>query len=254
MAIVSTAEFKVGNLRAGTATRVSFAPSNTVAINTTDYVSTETGAGGFRLATLVYARQDVATTQSIQGHEAYAQANHPSGTVVGVYAAIGNAENAGAGLVTTLRGGSFGAGTSGTGNATTAAAIVAQSCFRTGSGTIGTAVGLRVEAQTVGTTNYAIETLGDAPVILGGDLRATGEVRSGANSWHRGGTTNLIRFNTSSRVEINANSQPLELSALPTTVNVGVPGAAQALPTNPVTYMRLRVGGADYVVPLYNVP
>lgn len=59
---------------------------------------------------------------------------------------------------------------SSTGTITLATSIRAENVLNTGGGTVVTAVGLYVEAQTVGGTNYAIYTAGTTETRLGGPL------------------------------------------------------------------------------------
>lgn len=254
MALVTNAILSVGSVRVGAATRTSFAPSNTNAPNSFDYVSTATGSDGFRVAQLTYARQDVATTSSILATESYAQASHPSGTVANVYGGQYISESAGAGAVGNLHGAAFNAGVTGAGNVTAANSVVAQSIFRTGSGTIATARGILVQAQTAGTVNHAIETLGTASVKLGGMLEAAGEIRAGVNQWIRSGVATLIRVNPSAQLELDCNGAAVALSNILQTTTVGAAGGAALLPGAPLGYFWANFNGVTGLIPFYAPP
>jgi hypothetical protein len=113
-----------------------------------------------------YAQQAVATTGSLVALYGYADANHPSGTVVQIMGVVGTAEHRGAGAVTNARGLQGIAFLSGAG--TTANAVgVHASVAKTGGGTITTAYGVKVEDITQGSTNYALHT-GLGTVRFGG--------------------------------------------------------------------------------------
>lgn len=67
---------------------------------------------------------------------------------------------------------------SGTGTITLATSIRAENVLNTGGGTVVTAVGVYVEAQTVGGTNWAVYTAGTTPSSFGGAITAGSYLKS----------------------------------------------------------------------------
>lgn len=131
-------------------------------------------ASGNIIAQAVNVRQSVATTGVIFGDYVKSYSDHPSGTINQLLAIQGNAENAGAGTVTSARG-ILGGTLTTNGPITTAIGVKAEGVFIAGSGAVTTSIALDIIGATVGsgtvTNNYGLYQHGSTPLnVLEGKL------------------------------------------------------------------------------------